>query len=156
MGVENDNYISPEQYIKQLDELNSSIDMLLDEFRKLYVVSNMNQGSEEYQQQYANIVANINQLQSKIFTTSNGIQVNIDEISQKLLEINILIGIERDNNRELKSKLGMIQDKNNSSYEMIYNYKQIYNYNYLRNWALFLSTLLGILTIKKVYGVQRV
>jgi hypothetical protein len=148
MGIENE---TPEEYIRQLDGLNNSIDMLLDEFRKLYVVSKMNPSSSEYQQQYANIIANINQIQSKMFTTSNGIQVNIDEISQKLLEINILIGIERDKNINLKKKLGMIQDKNNSAYEMIYNYKQIYNYNYLRNWALFLSITFCIFSISKVY-----
>lgn len=156
MNIEKNNYKSPEKYIEQLDGLNRSIDMLLDEFRKIYVISKMNPNSPEYQQQYANIIANINQIQSKMFTISNGIQVNIDEISKKLLEINKLIDIERKKNRKLKKQLGMVEDKNNSASEMIYNYKQIYNYNYLRNWALFLSISFCILTISKVYKVEQV
>jgi hypothetical protein len=151
-----DNYKNSKQYIEQLDGLNSSIDTLLAEFRKIYVVSKMNPNSAEYQQQYANITANINQIQSKLFTTSNGIQVNIDEISKKLLEINKLIDIEREKNHKLKSKLGIVEDKNNSASEMIYNYKQMYNYNYLRNWALFLSITLCIFSISKVYKDQKV
>lgn len=151
MEIENTNYQKPQEYINKLNELNGSIDLLLGEFSKIYVSYKMNSTTTEYQQQYANIVSNINEIQSKLFSTSNGIQVNIDELSKKLLELNILISIERDKNRELKKKLGMIQDKNNSASEMIYNYKQIYNYNYLRNWALFISISLCILTISKVY-----
>ena len=35
---------------------------------------------------YMLMVANINKIQSKLFTTENGIQINIDEITQKLLK----------------------------------------------------------------------
>lgn len=151
METENINYQSSEQYIEKLEQLNGGINLLLDEFKKIYVVSKMNPEIPEYQQQYANIISNINQVQSKLFTTSNSIQVNIDEISKKLLDINVLIESEKTNNRKLKKKLGMIEDKNNAATEMIDNYKQIYNYNYLRNWAIFLSISICILTISKVY-----
>jgi septal ring factor EnvC (AmiA/AmiB activator) len=96
-------------------------------------MSKMNPESQDVQQQYANVIASINQIQSQLFTTSNDIQVNIDKISKQLLEINVLIGIEREKNTNLKKKLGMVIDKNNVASEMIYNYKQIYNENYLRN-----------------------
>lgn len=150
------NYEKPEKYIEKINRLNDSIDILLDEFKKVYIVSKMNPDSSEYQQQYANIISNINQMQSKLFTMSNDVQVNIDSITEKLLKINLLISYERSKNRKLKKKLGMIEDKNISTNEMIYNYKEIYNYNYLRNWALFLSTGLCILTISRVYGSQGV
>jgi hypothetical protein len=156
MELENKNYQQPEQYIEQLNQLNGSLDLLLGVFSKIYVSSKMNPGNEEFQQQYANIISSINQIQSKLFTTSNDVQVNIDELSQKLLEINILIDMEREKNTELKKNLGMITNKNNAASEMIYNYKQIYNQNYLRNWALFLSTILCIFTISKVYKSQQV
>jgi DNA repair exonuclease SbcCD ATPase subunit len=156
MGVENINYKEPEQYIKNLNELGGSIDLLLAEFSKIYVVYNMNSNNPEYQQQYANIISNINQVQSKLFSTSNDVQVSIDEITKKLVEINVLISNEREKNRELKRKLGHVEHKNNSAYEMIDNYKQMYNINYLRNWGLFLSTVLCILAISKVYKSQGV
>ncbi len=156
MGVENTNYQDTEVYMNQLNELNGKIDLLLAEFSRSYILYKMNSTNPEYEQQYANMVANINQIQSKLFATSNNIQVNIDELSQNLIKINGLIDIERDKNTKLKKKLGMIQDKNNSAFEMIYNYKQIYNYNYLRNWGMFLSISLCILTISKVYKNQGV
>jgi len=156
MEVENTNYQDTEVYMNQLNELNGKIDLLLAEFSRSYILYKMNSTNPEYEQQYANMVANINQIQSKLFATSNNIQVNIDELSQNLIKINGLIDIERDKNTKLKKKLGMIQDKNNSAFEMIYNYKQIYNYNYLRNWGMFLSISLCILTISKVYKNQGV
>jgi len=58
---------------------------------------------------------------------------------------------ERDKNKKLRQKLGMVEDKNNSSLEMINDYKEIYQINYLRNWALFLSTIICIFTIKTIY-----
>jgi hypothetical protein len=152
MKIGNNDYQTPQQYTEQLEQLNGSIDLLLSDFRKNYVMSKMNPESEDIQQQYSNSVANINQVQSKSFTISNDIQSNIDQISKKLLEVNLLIDIERKRNVvELKKKLGMVIDKNNAATEMIYNYKQMYNENYLRNWALFLSITICIYTISKVY-----
>lgn len=151
MKIGNNDYQTPQQYTEQLEQLNGSIDLLLSDFRKNYVMSKMNPESEDIQQQYSNSVANINQVQSKSFTISNDIQSNIDQISKKLLEVNLLIDIERKRNVELKKKLGMVTDKNNAATEMIYNYKQMYNENYLRNWALFLSITICIYTISKVY-----
>jgi hypothetical protein len=151
MKIGNNDYQTPQQYTEQLEQLNGSIDLLLSDFRKNYVMSKMNPESEDIQQQYSNSVANINQVQSKSFTISNDIQSNIDQISKKLLEVNLLIDIERKRNVELKKKLGMVIDKNNAATEMIYNYKQMYNENYLRNWGLFLSITICIYTISKVY-----
>lgn len=156
MGDTNINYEDPEEYMEQLNQLSGSIDLVLAEFSKIYLLYKMNPNNPEYQQQFNNIVFNINQIQSKLFSISNSVQVSIDEITQKLLEINILIDIEREKNIELKKKLGMIEDKNNSASEMIYNYKQMYNINYLRNWALFFSICLCVFTISKVYKKQGV
>lgn len=152
----NDNFETPEQYIEKLNQLNGSVNLILDEFKKIYVVSKMNPDIQEYQQQYANIISNINQIQSSLFTISNNVQANIDDISQKLKSLNLLIEKEKTTNKTLKKKLGIIEHNNNAATEMIYNYKQIYNMNYLRNWALFLSTVLCIVTIGKVYKSQTV
>lgn len=152
----NDNFETPEQYIQKLDQLNGGVNLLLDEFKKIYIVSKMNPDIQEYQQQYANIISSINQIQSSLFTISNDVQVNIDEISQKMILLNVLIEKERVLNRKLKRNLGIIENNNSAFTEMIYNYKQIYNINYLRNWALFLSSVFCIITIGKVYKSQGV
>lgn len=141
----------PEDYTNKLDELNGGVDLLLDEFKKIYVLSKMHPNNEDIQTRYQNMVSNINQLQAKLFSVSNDVQVNINNINTKLLELDRVIRIEKGINKELRKKLGMIEDKNNSASEMIDDYREIYDIKYLRNWGLFLSTIICIFTITAVY-----
>jgi hypothetical protein len=155
MELENENIDlnlkNPGEYINKLDELNGGVNLLLDEFKKIYIIAKMHPNNEDIQARYQDMTSNINQLQSKLFSVSNDIQVNINDINKKLLELDGLIRIERDKNRELRKKLGMVEHKNNSASEMIDNYREIYDIKYLRNWALFLSTVICIFTISALY-----
>jgi CII-binding regulator of phage lambda lysogenization HflD len=158
MEIENidENFMKPEQFDEKLDVLNGSVNLLLDEFKKIYVISKMHPANQEYQQQYANMVAGLNQLQSKLFSASNDVQVNIDKINKAMMTLDNRIRKEREKNRELKLKLGIVENKSNASSEMIDNYKQIYDEQYLRNWALGLSTIICIMTIGSVFKKQGV
>ena len=147
----NDNFKRPDKYTEEINQLKSGMNILLEQFKKIYIVYKTNPDTQEYQQQYANIVSSINKIQSELFTLLNDIQVDTDKISQKMLLLNVLIEKEKAKNRSLKRKLGIIDHKNNAAVEMIDNYKQIYNMSYLRNWALFLSSLICIMTIGKIY-----
>lgn len=150
------NNINPKQYIGKLNELSGGIDVLLDEFKRIYVIAKMHPTDSDSQQQFQNVITSLNTIQSKMFSISNTVQLNIDDLNKKLLELNKLIDKEREKNKDLKKKLGFIEHTNNSSTEMIHNYKEIYNINYLRNWALFLSSIFVIMTIKVVYKKQGV
>jgi len=155
MELENEdmnlNFKNPEEYINKLDEKNGGMDLLLDDFKKIHVTAKMDPENEDIQAKYQDIISNINQLQLKLFPLSNDIQANVDDMNKQLSELDRLIRIERDKNKKLRQKLGMVEDKNNSSLEMINDYKEIYQINYLRNWALFLSTIICIFTIKTIY-----
>jgi hypothetical protein len=158
MGLENINYkfIEKNQYVESLNTLNDSINLILDEFKNLYVITNMHPDNQEYQQLFENCKANINQIQGKLFTITNNIQSDTNKINSSLLEVDTSIKVERNTNKELKQKLGIIEHKNNSASEMIDNYKEMYDSNYLRNWSLSLSTILCIITIGIVYKKQGV
>ena len=160
MELENENvdfnFKTPEEYIGKLDELNGGVGLLLDEFKKIYVISRMHPDNEEIQQRYQNMIASINQIQSKLFSTSNDVQVNINDLNKKLVGVDILIRREREINKELKRKLGIVEHKNNSATEMISDYKEVYDIKYLRNWGLFLTTIIGLVTIGTVYKKQGV
>jgi hypothetical protein len=153
MEIENTNinFIKPKQFNEKIDILNGSVDLLLDEFKKIYVISKMHPSDEEYQQQYENMIAGLNQIQSKLFSVSNDVQVNIDKINKEMLALDIKIRREREKNRELKIKLGIIDNKSNASSEMINDYTKIYDQRYLRNWALGISILICIVTIRNVF-----
>lgn len=111
----------------------------------------MNPTNEEYQTQFQNIVNNLSSVLSKLFSISNDVQVNIDKINKKLFELDIFIRREREKNRELKKKLGIVENKSNAASEMINDYKDIYDKGYLRNWSLILSSLICILAIGNIY-----
>ena len=160
MEIENGNidfYLKkPEEYINKINELNGGVNLLLDEFKRIYIIAKMHPNNEDVQQRYQNMITNINQLQSKLFSMSNNVQVNIDDMNKELLKIDLLIRMEREKNDGLKRKLGMLEDKNNSSSEMISDFNFIYNMNYLRNWGLFLSTFVCLFAINSVYKKQGV
>jgi hypothetical protein len=143
-----------DQYLEKIRTSKESLHLILNEFKKIFILSKMHPENEEYQQQFSNVSNSLKEILSKFFTLSNDIQVNTDDISKKMLELNILIHREREKNRELKRKLGIIEHQGNASAEMIDNYKEIYDMRYLRNWALGLSTLACIAAISVVYKKQ--
>jgi len=148
------NIKKPTDYVNRLEELNGGVNILLDEFKKVYIIARMHPNNEDIQERYQNMISNLNQLQSKLFLTSNDIQVNIDDINKKMIELDLFIRKERKINKKLKIKLGIVEQKNNSASEMIDDYMEIYNMKYLRNWALFLSTIICLFTISAIYKKQ--
>ena len=139
------------QYEKKLVNLNAGIDILLDEFKKIYVITKTNPTDQEYQQKYQNITNSLSEILSNLFTISNDIHVNTNDINKKLFELDVLIKNEKVNNDSLNEKLKMIVNTNSASSEMISDYKNIYNYNYLRNWSLLISSLLCLATIGIIF-----
>ncbi len=146
-----DNFTKPSVYKDKIDDLNSGIGVLLNDFKKLYVLNNMYPNNTEYQQQYQNTVNNLDSVMSKLFAVSNNIQSSVDDINTKLLEYDGLIKNEKKKNINLKAKLGIVEDKNNAASEMITDYKDIYDKRYLRNWSLILSSIICLMAIKTVY-----
>lgn len=151
LDYKNYNFMNTDQFNEKISQLDGSVDLVLDEFKKIYVLSKMYPENQEYQQQYANMVGGLNQIQSKLFTIDNDVQINIDKLNKIMIDLDIEIKRERDKNRELKRKLGIIENKTNAATEMINDYTEIYNIKYLRNWALALSTLICIMTIGLVF-----
>ena len=139
------------QYLEKIKISKEGLHLILHEFKKIFVLSKMYPENEEYQQQFSNVSNSLKQILSNFFTLSNDVQINIDNISKKMIELDMLIHREREKNRELKRKLGIIEHENNASTEMISNYKEIYDMRYLRNWAIGLSTLACIAAISIVY-----
>jgi hypothetical protein len=152
----NPNLYSPEQYEIDLINLDIGTNLILDNFKKMYVQVKMYPENQEIQQQFSNVISSLEEKLANKFTLSNDIQVSTDDISQKLLLLDILISREREKNTNLKRQLGMIEHKTNAASEMISNYKEIYDMRYLRNWALVLSSIACIYAISVVYKKQGV
>lgn len=141
----------PEEYDNKIEQIENGTNLLLDEFEKLYLIANTHPNNEEYQTNYQNVIDNLSSMLSKSFTISNDVEVNINKINKQLFNINSLIKQERVKNKELKKKLGIVENKSNAAFEMINDYKDIYDKRYLRNWSLLISSIVCIATITVIY-----
>lgn len=139
------------KYIKQIEEYESSLNLSLDEFKKLYTITKMHPTNEEYQSLYQNAISNLSLILSKLFSLSNEIQTKTEKLNKDLFQFDSIIKTEKTKNIELKRKLGIVENKTNASSELIDDYKDIYESRYLRNWSLFLSSIFCIIAIKIVY-----
>lgn len=137
----------PSTYISELSVLNESQDVILDEFRKLYIISHTNPDNQEYQQQFVNANSHVEQLQSKLFTLGNNVESKIDVMNTSLFDLNTQIEQERERNAALQNKMDTVEQQYTSADSMISDYKQYYNINYLRNWGLLLSIVLCVYAI---------
>jgi hypothetical protein len=145
------NLPKPEQFIQNLETLQSQLTPILDDFKKYYVFYNKNPEYQEYQTNFQNIKGNLNNINSQLFTLSNSVQSSTDQLNKKLFGLDILIKKERETNKKLKRAVGIVENKNNVTSELILNYKTMYDSGYLRNWALFLATIIVGISIKIIF-----
>ena len=145
-----DNLIDPTTIKNNIKVLQEQLPAILDDFQKYYIFYNKNPESDEYKNMFENIKSNLQQISSRLFSISNSVDVNTDNINQYLNKLNILISRERRENRKLKVKLGIIKTEYNGSDEMINNYGEMYNIEYLKNWAIFI----GIIFSSIILGTQ--
>lgn len=147
-------FTTPDQFKSQIASLQSQLQSVLQDFINNYVLTNANPGNQEYEQSYSNSTANLNNLSSQLFTVSNGVQYNTEEINKKLIEIDKLVRKEKKEQKQLKKKLGIVESNMNASEELIMNFQEIYDSEYLRNWGLFLSVLVALFCLSKIYNLS--
>ena len=143
--------VNPQTLTSKAGILEEQIHSILDDFQKYYVFYNKNPEYNEYQQIFENIKNNMNHLNSELMLTSNSVDTNTDKISQKMLDIDILIKKVKKENDELTKRLGKIKQQMNSSGVLIDNYKTMYDINYLKNWALLCSIIISCATFSFVF-----
>ena len=141
----------PELFTEKIQTLQQQLPPILDDFNKYFVLYNTDPNYPEFETTFNNIKQNLNNMGASLFMVSNSVDTNIENINKAFKTLDILITEERRTNRELKRKLGIVEDKNNSSKELIDNYNEMYDNDYLRNWGLFLSTIVVGVGISKMF-----
>lgn len=127
----------------KLSEIETKLPSLLDEFKTNYVLYHSETENDEFFQAYMNIKNNIETLNKELVDLENNIGNNTIELNKRMEKLNIMIQEERRKNRELKVKLGMTENKYNSSEEMINDYVEMYNTDYLKNFTM-MAGILGL------------
>lgn len=147
----NNELVQAKVYSTNLGELSGMVETLLGEFKNTYATAKLYPNNHEYTQQFQGILNRLSTAVSETFNVSNNVSNSTEEINSQLFILNKLIQEERQKNRQLKKKLGYVENQNNTSEQLIDNYTEMYNINYLRNWSLLLSTILCMLAIKAIY-----
>lgn len=144
--------VNPDEMKQKLQTIKEKAPYILAEFKNAYVAYNKNPEYPDYQQMFANIQANVTNINSQLFTALNEAEMNTDELNKKMICLNTLIVQERNKNRILKKRAGIIDKKNNAASEQIYDYTRIYEEGYLRNWGLIISIIIVGFAVKNIYG----
>jgi len=144
-----DNLSIPDSFREKIKILQEQLPSILDDFKKSYVLYNKNPEFDEYKNMFDNMKQNLEHLISQVFTTTNNNDASIEDINKKMKTLNILITKEREENRILKLKLGIVETKQDGSNIMINNYTDMYNNDYLKNWALFLGIIILCIILTK-------
>lgn len=141
----------PEVFKEKVETLQEQLPAILDDFNKYFVLYNIDPNYPEFETTFNNIKQNLNTMGASLFMVSNNVDFNIENINKTFKKLDILITKERRKNRELRRRLGIIDDKNSSSKELIDNYNEMYDTDYLRNWGLFLSSIVVGVGISKMF-----
>jgi hypothetical protein len=143
------NFTQPASFLEKLKPFQEKLPHILEEFMKYFVFYNRNPEVNEYQQIFDNIKGNLQSLSSGLFMETNNIEKMTEIINEKLLKLDKLIMKEKKTNRELKRRLGIVENTYNGSDEMIKDYKDMYDLQYLTNFVTFAgAVVLGILLFK--------
>ena len=143
------NFTQPASFLAKLKPFHEKLPSILEDFVKYYVFYNRNPEVNEYQQLFDNIKGNLQSLNSGLFMETNNIEKMTEIINEKLLELDKLIMKEKKTNRELKRRLGIVENTYNGSDEMINNFKDMYDLQYLTNFVTFAGIIvLGTLLFK--------
>lgn len=139
------------KFIQQLETLQSQLPSILEDFKKYFVFYNKNPEDAEYQQMFQNIKGNLNTLNSSLFKLSNNVESCINNTNTSYSKLDDLIQSEKEKNKKLKLELGIVEQNNNASTELISDYKNMYEYGYLRNWSMVFSILIVCFTMSKIF-----
>ena len=147
---END-FTKPDIYASKLKELNDKMPLILDDFKQAYVYYNMTPSYGDYQTNFLNIRNNVLQTNAELFMETNNIQKDIETINKDLIKINKDIEKNKVTNKKLKVQLQDVDNREDSSKQMIDDYKEMYNLQYLSNFNTLFGIVVGIYLCRKIF-----
>lgn len=79
---------SPQIYESKLNELQSKLNPILDDYKEYYVLHNNNPTSNEYQRFFENIKQNVDKLMNNIKELSNNLDADLINLGKEMDNIN--------------------------------------------------------------------
>ena len=148
--IKND-FPKPESFYNELDTFKNQMPAFLADFTTNFVNYNLNPQNNEYENAFRHDKNILNSINSNIIKLVTNIEKKTLGLNHRLEELYVLINEAKIENRELKIKLGILDNENETSYELINDYKELYRLSYLRNWGLAICIVIACFSIMKVY-----
>jgi hypothetical protein len=142
------NYAQPNALIEKLHESKDKLPFVLENFSKSFVLHSKNPEDNEYKQIFETDKSHLDKIMHDLFLLENNVSTNINKLNSNLEKLYIEIELLKGENKQLKKKLQLFNQHNDTTDEMIDNYKEFYEIQYLRNWAIGLSIFIciGVMT----------
>ena len=139
-----------------LDQLNSQLNPILEQFQNAYVNYHMNPTNNESEQTFQTSNANMQSLNSKLFSIDNSLQQNIQKVDQNLMQLNQMIEKAKNENQHLNKKYNRADSKQEGSAGMVYEFNEIYRRDYLTNINLFVGVIFSLYITIKMFGDRNI
>lgn len=140
-----------QQFEEKINGINSSFLSALDDFKKYYVYYNKNPEVNEYSNNFVNSKNQLQQLSGEMFTVTNNIQKNIEELDSGVSNISDELTKEKNKNKELEKLASGLKGTQDGSSILINDTKREYQNIFFQNFELFNGILfiLGLLISPK-------
>jgi cell division protein FtsB len=136
---------------QQIETLSSQMSPILDEFKRLFVNSEVHHDDPEQEQQLEQSKTHLQNINSNIFSLSNKIDVIGENVEDEMMELNKEIEELKKKNVFLKRKAGILESEYNGAGDMIEEYKWKYNVSYTRNVLLLIGILIILFILKILF-----
>ena len=137
--------LSPQsqRYSEKITATSQQFFAVLDDFKKYYVFFNKNPEVNEYQQFYLNNKTQLQNLNRDIFSVTNNIEKDIEQLSHLMTQMNAKLGSEKELDGELGKLATNLSNTGNGASIMLEDTTQIYAKQYYQNVEIFVG-IIGI------------
>ena len=136
---------------EKINSINSSFLSALDDFKKYYIFYHKNPDVDEYSDNFLNSKGQLQTLSGNMFTITNNIQKNIEEMNTNMSDISVKLTNERTKNQRLEKILSNLKGTESGSNLLIDDSKTEYTLLFFTNFELLIGILfiLGLLVSPK-------
>ena len=143
-------FVKPNELYLNIFSIQTKIGNLHNDFIKHYI--DLKNNGVDINNNYANDLNKIQNINSELFSLSNSVDSNLEDINFRMDCFNKNIDIERETKNTLSNGDKNLKDGVHAAFEQIYDYKRIYEEGYLRNWGLVISIIIVGFLIKNIYS----
>ena len=136
---------------EKINSINSSFLSALDDFKKYYIFYHKNPDVDEYSDNFLNSKGQLQTLSGNMFTITNNIQKNIEDMNTNISDISVKLTNERTKNQRLEKILANLKGTESGSNLLIDDSKTEYTLIFFKNFELLIGILfiLGLLVSPK-------